>query len=83
MHGARRAAISESDCPNLTRKSVMDNGLAKLALGLGILYAAYRWGPPVVKSLAVGAAGFMVANNVPIVQDVLTARVVKPAAAAA
>lgn len=52
-------------------------GLVPVAITVGVLFAAWKWGPvPVLKGLAMGAAGYMVANNIPVVRDGLHVRVV-------
>jgi hypothetical protein len=46
--------------------------LTKLAIGLGIIYAVYKFGPTqAVKAAALGAMGVAVGKQVPFVQDVL------------
>jgi hypothetical protein len=48
----------------------------------GVVYAAHRYGSPVVKGAAYGVAGLVVLNQIPVVRDGLYARVL-PAQAAA
>ena len=44
--------------------------LTKMAIALGILYAAYRFVPnAAVKAAVLGVAGVVVAKNVPVVKD--------------
>jgi hypothetical protein len=45
--------------------------LVSLAIAGAILYAGYRWGNPAVKTMALGAAGVVVAKQVPYLSDVL------------
>lgn len=46
--------------------------LMKLAIGLGVLYAAYRFAPnPAIKAMALGAAGVVVAKQLPYVREVV------------
>jgi hypothetical protein len=46
--------------------------LTKLAIGLGILYAVYRFGPnQAVKAATLGIMGVAVAKQVPYVKDVV------------
>lgn len=40
----------------------------------GVVYAAHRYGSPVVKGAAYGVAGLVVLNQIPLVQDGLFAR---------
>ena len=42
-----------------------------LAIAAAILFAAYKFGPAVVKGGAVAVAAVIVANRVPYVKDVL------------
>ncbi len=50
--------------------------LVTLAVTLGALYAAYRFGNGAMKGAALGVAGVMVANNLPYVRDGLQTRLV-------
>lgn len=43
--------------------------MTNLAISAGILFAAYKFGPGVVKAGAVAVAAVIVAKNVPYVQD--------------
>lgn len=46
--------------------------LMKLAIALGICYVAYKYVPmPLVKTMAVGVAGTIVAKQVPYISDVI------------
>lgn len=45
--------------------------LMKIAIAGGILFAAYKFGPPMVKAGALAVAAGVVAKRVPYVQDVL------------
>lgn len=49
--------------------------LMKALFAAAALYAAYKYGPAWMKGLAIGAGGFMVANQVPVLRDGLTQRV--------
>ncbi|MBN8506135.1 MAG: hypothetical protein J0L58_16850 [Burkholderiales bacterium] len=50
----------------------LSDNLTKLAIALGICYAAYRFAPmAAVKAAAVGVAGTIVAKQLPYVGDVL------------
>lgn len=48
----------------------------KLAITLGVLYAAYKYGPNVVKGMALGAAGIIALNQIPTVRDGASVRLV-------
>ena len=50
--------------------------LAKLAITAGILYAAYKYGPDWIKGLAIGAAGTIALNQVPLARDGAAVRLV-------
>ncbi len=43
--------------------------LLSLAIAGGIVYIAYRFGPPEVKGAALGVAGVIVARQVPYVRE--------------
>lgn len=43
--------------------------MQSLAISAGILFAAYKFGPAVVKAGAVAVAAVMVAKNVPYVKN--------------
>ena len=44
--------------------------LTKMAIALGILYAAYKFIPhPAAKAAALGVAGVVIAKKTPILQD--------------
>ena len=43
--------------------------LTSLGISLGILYAAFKFGPSAVKGAAIAVAGVMVAKRVPYLQD--------------
>ena len=45
--------------------------LTKLGVALGICYAAYKFGPPPVKAMALGVAGVIVGKQVPYVSTAL------------
>jgi hypothetical protein len=76
------SSSSRSDGGSTTDRTTMDtttgSALAspyvKFAIAAAALYAAYRYGPGPVKAFALGAAGFMLANQVPVVRDGLTQR---------
>ncbi len=48
----------------------------KLAITLGALYAAYKYGPDWMKGLALGAAGTVLVNQLPVVRDGASVRLV-------
>jgi hypothetical protein len=50
---------------------------------VGLVYAAHRYGSPVVKGAAYGVAGFVLINQIPVVRNGLYAQVLPQAAAAA
>jgi hypothetical protein len=58
------------------------NALLMLALTGGAIYLAWKHGGAFSKAAAAGVAGYMIANNTPIIQGTLQARVLAPAAAA-
>jgi hypothetical protein len=41
----------------------------KLAITAAALFAAYKYGPEWVKGLAIGAAGTIALNQIPVVRD--------------
>jgi len=45
--------------------------MTNLAIALGIVYAAYKFGPTPVKAAALGVAGVIVARQVPYVKTVV------------
>ena len=45
--------------------------ITKLGLGLGICFAAYKFGPPPVKAMALGVAGVIVGKQVPYLSSAL------------
>lgn len=45
--------------------------ITKLALAGGILFAAFKFGPPMVKAGAVAVAAGVIAKRVPYLRDVL------------
>lgn len=45
--------------------------ITKLAIAAGILFAAYKFGPPVVKGGAVALAALVVGKRVPYLNEVL------------
>lgn len=49
--------------------------LFKLALTAAALWAAYRYGPAWMKGLAIGAAGTIALNQIPVVRDGAAVRV--------
>lgn len=56
-------------------QGILNSPIAKLALAAGIIYAAHRWGSPEMRIAALGVAGVIAVNQVPVVRDALTARV--------
>lgn len=54
--------------------SLTSNKWVAIGIGLGICYAAYRFGPnQAVKAAAMGVIGTIVARQVPFVRDALVA----------
>jgi hypothetical protein len=47
-----------------------------LAITGAAIYAAYHYGPPEVKGMALGAAGAIAINQIPVVRDGLGVRLV-------
>lgn len=45
--------------------------ITKLAIAGGILFAAYKWGTPMIKAGALAVAAGVVAKRVPYVKDVM------------
>ena len=45
--------------------------LMPLAIAGAILYAAYKYGPPAVKAMALGVGGVIIAKQIPYVQDAM------------
>jgi hypothetical protein len=45
--------------------------IMKLAIAGGILFAAYKYGNPMVRGAAIAIAGVAVAKRVPYVKDVI------------
>jgi hypothetical protein len=45
--------------------------MMKLAIAGGILFAAYKYGNPMLKGAAIAVAGVVVAKRVPYVKDVM------------
>ena len=54
----------------------MNDNMLKLAITVGALWAAYKYGPSEVKGAALGIAGMMVINQIPVVRDGLSVRLV-------
>jgi urea transporter len=52
-------------------KTMSQAEMKGLAIAAAILFAAYKFGPAVVKGGAVAVAAVIVANRVPYVKDVL------------
>ncbi len=50
--------------------------LVPLAITAGVLWAAWKYGNGAVAGLALGAAGFIIANQIPVVRDGLNQRLV-------
>lgn len=55
---------------------MFDSPLMKLAVLLGVTYVAWKYGPTEVKMAALGVAGVVVANQIPVVREGLNARAV-------
>lgn len=49
--------------------NMLSSPIAKLALTGVVLYLAYKHGSPQIKGMALGAAGLIVLNQVPVVRD--------------
>lgn len=49
----------------------MNQDMTKLAIAGAILFAAYKFGPGVVKAGALSVAAVMIAKNTPYVKDVI------------
>lgn len=45
--------------------------LTKLAIAGGILFAAFKWGNPLLKAASIAIAAGIVAKRVPYLQDVV------------
>lgn len=50
--------------------------MVKLAITAAALYGAYHYGPNWMKGLAIGAAGFVALNQVPVIRDGMAVRLV-------
>lgn len=50
--------------------------LVKLAITAGVLYFAYKSGSPEIKGMALGAAGVIVLNQIPLARDGAAVRLV-------
>jgi hypothetical protein len=55
--------------------SKMDSPIVRLAILGAALYGAWRFGGPYGKAAALGVAGYVIANQVPVVRDGLNARI--------
>lgn len=55
------------------RKSVNTDALMKLGLGMGVLYAAYRFAPggEAVKAAILGVMGVAIAKQTPYIRDLI------------
>lgn len=47
----------------------MNPNMTKVAIALGICYAAYKFGPAPLKAAALGVAGVVVAKQTPVLKD--------------
>jgi hypothetical protein len=54
----------------------MNSNLVKFAALAAALYAAYRYGPAEVKGMALGVAGIVLINQIPMVRDAAQVRLV-------
>jgi len=45
--------------------------MTNLGIALGIIFAAYKFGPQPVKAAALGVAGVMIAQRIPYVKDAI------------
>jgi hypothetical protein len=59
------------NCSNQSRNIMETSDLTKLAIAGGILFAAYRWGNPMLRAGALAVAAGVVAKRIPYVKDVL------------
>lgn len=50
---------------------MQQSDLMKLAIAGGIVFAAYKWGNPMVRGAAVAIAGVAVAKRIPYVKEVI------------
>ncbi len=50
---------------------MQQSDLMKLAIAGGIIFAAYKWGNPMVRGAAIAIAGVAVAKRVPYVKEVI------------
>lgn len=50
--------------------------LMKLLVTAGVLYAAWKYGSPEIKGMALGAAGVIALNQLPVVRDGANVRLV-------
>lgn len=48
---------------------MLDSPIAKLAITGAVLYAAWRWGNQEMKIAALGAAGYIALQQIPVVRD--------------
>lgn len=55
---------------------ILNSPIAKLALTAGVLYAAWKWGSPEMKGMALGAAGVIALNQIPMVREGANVRLV-------
>ena len=60
--------------------ALISSPIAKLGITLGALYFAYRYGSPQVKGMALGAAGLILLNQVPVVRDGASVQLIASAA---
>ncbi len=51
-------------------------GLMKLGITAAVLFAAWKWGTPEMKGMALGAAGVIALNQIPVARDGLQTRLV-------
>jgi hypothetical protein len=58
-------------CNCSTEETMTQADMTKLAIAGGILFAAFKFGPPMVKAGAVAVAAGVIAKRVPYVKDVL------------
>ena len=69
-------AAGASSGHSLFQVAKMNDNMLKLAITVGALWAAYKYGPSEVKGAALGIAGMMVINQIPVVRDGLSVRLV-------
>lgn len=62
---------------------LLQNPLVQVGLTGAVVYAAWKWGGPEVKGAALGVAGVVLLNQVPVVRDGMYTRLTPNVSAAA